>query len=120
VATRLESRRVYETCGYLLDPHSAIGYLAVTRAAETSESTRIVLRQRNHPPKGGSALTDIASPPRIFLATAHPAKFREIVEPIIGRPLDIPAPLASAIAKPRRVLRMEPSIPAVRARILDQ
>ncbi len=49
----------------------------------------------------------------IFLATAHPAKFREIVEPVIGRRLQTPAPLADALARPRQILRMDASLDAV-------
>jgi threonine synthase len=53
----------------------------------------------------------------IFLATAHPAKFAEIVEPIVGREIDKPAPLAQALARPRHIIRIEPSLAAVMATI---
>ena len=36
----------------------------------------------------------------MFLATAHPAKFHEIVELIMGRAIDRPAALAEALARP--------------------
>jgi threonine synthase len=49
----------------------------------------------------------------IFLATAHPAKFSEIVEPVIGRRVQTPAPLAEALARPRHILRMDASLEAV-------
>ena len=49
----------------------------------------------------------------VFLATAHPAKFGEIVEPIIRRPIVTPAPLADALARPRHILRIDASIDAV-------
>jgi threonine synthase len=54
----------------------------------------------------------------IFLATAHPAKFAEIVEPIIGRPVEKPAPLAHALARPRHIIRIDPSLAGV-AGMLD-
>jgi threonine synthase len=82
-------KRVSDERGYLLDPHSAIAYLGL----------KAVL-----PGAGGIG---------IFLATAHPAKFAEIVEPIIGRPVETPAPLAEALAQPRRILRMPASLDAV-------
>jgi threonine synthase len=88
---RATIRRVYESRGYLLDPHSAIAYAGVKAA----------IRQQR----------DIG----VFLATAHPAKFSEIVEPIIGRAVDVPAPLAAAIARPRHILRVEASLEAVAA-----
>ena len=49
----------------------------------------------------------------IFLATAHPAKFSEIVEPIIGRAIETPAPLTDALARPRHILRIDASLEAV-------
>jgi threonine synthase len=52
--------------------------------------------------------------PGIFLATAHPAKFSEIVEPIIGRPVEKPAPLVHALAQPQRVMRLDATLAAVR------
>jgi threonine synthase len=81
-------RRVYDTHGYLLDPHSAIAYMGLEQ---------------------GKRDADIG----IFLATAHPAKFGEIVEPIIGRPVHTPAPLAEALARPRHILKMDATLPAV-------
>ena len=64
---RATIRRVYEERGYLLDPHSAIAYMGlVGREGQDGQDGR--------DGKIG-----------IFLSTAHPAKFAEIVEPIIGR-----------------------------------
>ncbi|MCC7416098.1 MAG: threonine synthase [Acidobacteria bacterium] len=85
---RATIRRVWETRGYLLDPHSAIGYLGV--------------RQQR------------ADAARVFLATAHPAKFGEIVEPIIGRAIPTPPALAEALARPPHVLTMERSLSALK------
>jgi threonine synthase len=78
---------VFDRTGYLLDPHSAIGYLGIRRS------------------KG------------IFLATAHPAKFSEIVEPLIGRAIDRPEPLAKALETPRQVLRLDPTLAAVKGAV---
>ena len=94
-------RRVYDARGYLLDPHSAIAYLGLT-AGMAGQETR---------GEGTGAVG-------VFLATAHPAKFREIVEPIIGRPIDTPPPLADALARPRQVLRLEASLSAVTGALL--
>ena len=82
-------KRVCDERGYLLDPHSAIAYLGLKASLESNG--------------------DIG----IFLATAHPAKFGEIVGPAIGRPADIPAPLAEALARPRHILRIPASLDAV-------
>ena len=50
----------------------------------------------------------------VFLATAHPAKFAEIVDPIVGRAVEKPEALASALARPRHVIRIDASLNAVR------
>ena len=94
-------KRVYEARGYLLDPHSAIGYMGL-KAYLGREGREGQEGQDRREKQVG-----------IFLATAHPAKFSEIVEPIIGRRVQTPAPLADALARPRHVLRMDASLEAV-------
>ncbi len=63
-------RELDERYGYVADPHTAIAYLGARRS-------------------GG-----------LFLATAHPAKFAETVEPVVGRTVEMPAALAEAVARP--------------------
>jgi threonine synthase len=70
---------VYRRCGYLLDPHGAIGWLALHDALGAS-------------PPGSVG---------VFAATAHPAKFREVVEPAIGKAVPLPAVLEEAVARER-------------------
>jgi threonine synthase len=53
--------------------------------------------------------------PWILVATAHPAKFNDIVEPIIGKPVDIPAALARLLALPRQVTDIAPTLGALAA-----
>lgn len=66
-------KETYESTGYLLDPHGAIGYLALKDYLKT------------HSGQG------------VFLETAHPAKFMDTVEPIIGKKMNIPARLQKFI-----------------------
>jgi threonine synthase len=54
--------------GYLLDPHGAVGYRALKEGLDTNETG-------------------------VFLETAHPAKFLETVESIIGEKVEIPQKL---------------------------
>lgn len=61
-------RKAYKDTGYLLDPHGACGYQAL---------------------KDSLANDEIG----VFLETAHPAKFLEVVEGIIKEKLTIPAKL---------------------------
>ena len=55
--------------GYLLDPHGACGYQALKEGLQAGETG-------------------------VFLETAHPAKFKDTVEPIIGQPVAVPQRLA--------------------------
>ncbi len=86
-AVKAAIKDVFDRTGYLLDPHSAIGYLGIRRT------------------KG------------IFLATAHPAKFSEIVEPVIGRPIERPAPLAQALERKRQILKLDATLAAVKGAV---
>jgi len=56
-----------------------------------------------------------ASGPWILVATAHPAKFPEIVEPLIGAEIPVPEPLARLLKLPRQVSELEPRLDALRA-----
>lgn len=57
--------QVFRENGYLLDPHGACGYKALTESLKPGETG-------------------------VFLETAHPAKFKDTVESIIGTSLEIP------------------------------
>jgi len=46
--------------------------------------------------------------PAMIVATAHPAKFEEVVEPLIGRALEVPPGLADLLARPRREIPLDP------------
>jgi threonine synthase len=107
---RATIKRVYQERGYLMDPHSAIAYLGLTRYLKGRERREGQERQGGREGQDGRI--------GIFLATAHPAKFSEIVEPILGHSIETPAPLAEALAQPRHVLKINASFDAVR-RTLD-
>lgn len=61
-------RQVWQEHRYLLDPHGACGYQALAEGLRPGETG-------------------------IFLETAHPAKFKDTVEKIIGENISIPAKL---------------------------
>ena len=46
----------------------------------------------------------------ILVATAHPAKFESIVEPLIGETIPLPAALADIMSRPSRYSTIEPNI----------
>lgn len=60
--------------GYLSEPHAAVAYKALKRSLQPDEVG-------------------------IFLGTAHPAKFKEQVENILGNPIALPAALAKCAAE---------------------
>jgi threonine synthase len=107
-AVKATIRQLYDQRGYLLDPHSAIGYMGLLDHlrgnAGRAEAGRV-----------GQGRSDAIG---IFLATAHPAKFSEVVQPVLGRPIDTPAPLAEALARPRHVLKIGATFEAVRRTLL--
>ena len=55
----------------------------------------------------------------VLAATAHPAKFREIVEPLIGRTVPVPETLAKLFARPAQCVEIDADGRALRA-LLEQ
>lgn len=88
-------RRVEATRGYLLDPHGAVAFFALEDYLQ------------EHPAAAG-----------FLLATAHPVKFPEVVEPLIGRKIELPAALRYLLEKPKRRIALQPTYEALRAWLL--
>jgi threonine synthase len=55
--------------------------------------------------------------PWIVSATAHPAKFETIVEPIIGRAVPVPPALAELLQRPTSCIPLAPRLPAFAAEL---
>ncbi|GAB3575661.1 PALP domain-containing protein [Hymenobacter daeguensis] len=72
-------RQVWEQDGYLLDPHGAVAYTALRRY------------QARHPGAAG-----------MLLATAHPVKFPDVVEPILGHAIELPAAVRALQGRAKR------------------
>jgi threonine synthase len=53
--------------------------------------------------------------PWVLVETAHPAKFNEIVEPLVGHEIPVPPALARLLSLPRQEEDLEPSLDALRA-----
>ncbi|MFQ5349538.1 MAG: threonine synthase [Thermoanaerobaculia bacterium] len=84
-------RRVHAEHGYLLDPHTAVGYLG--------------LRQK---------LAALPQPtPGVVLATAHPAKFRDEIEPLLGLRLELPERLRRSLELDSRALEIPATLDAL-------
>jgi threonine synthase len=82
--TRATMQEVYHRHGYLLDPHGAVGYAALQRYLA------------GHPDHQG-----------LFLETAHPAKFIDVVEGTVGVRVELPEELARFAGRAKRSIRME-------------
>lgn len=53
----------------------------------------------------------------VLVATAHPAKFNDIVEPLIGRKVPVPPALAQLLSLPRQETEIEPQLAALRVQL---
>ncbi len=80
-------RSVYDKDGYLLDPHGAVAYRALAEYMRPGETG-------------------------VFLETAHPAKFKDTVEGIIERPVEVPAKLAAFMKGEKSTVKMPAQFPA--------
>ena len=94
-AIRETIRTTHATHGQAICPHTACGMEVLRR-----------LRARG----------DVGT--WIVAATAHPAKFDTVVEPIIGAQVPVPAPLAALLARPAHADPLPPESAAL-ARALD-
>ncbi|MGO8968307.1 MAG: threonine synthase [Myxococcaceae bacterium] len=56
--------------------------------------------------------------PWAVVATAHPAKFETVVEPLVGHPVPIPASLAALLARPARAEPLDAQPSALRTWLL--
>jgi len=90
--TQAVMKNIQQT-GYVAEPHTAIAYQGLV--------------ENKAPGAAG-----------IFLATAHPAKFKDSVEEILNIELDMPKPLSDALAKPCLASDINPDYEALRTEIL--
>lgn len=74
---------MYQRFNYVIDPHGSVGYLALKDF------------QKRKPATAG-----------IVLETAHPAKFSEDVESILGHSVEVPDRLSALENEPKRAVKM--------------
>jgi threonine synthase len=55
----------------------------------------------------------------VLVATAHPAKFDDVVEPLVGEPVPVPGPLAALLALPSRQVQVGPRLEELR-KVLEE
>ena len=86
-------RTCYEATGYLLDPHGACGYRALTELLQPGEAG-------------------------VFLETAHPAKFKDTVERIVGSPVAVPQKLQEFMRGTKQSVPLKNDFDALKALLL--
>jgi threonine synthase len=83
--TKIAMREVFARSGYILDPHGAVGYLGLKKyaAANTEKATGI------------------------FLETAHPGKFGDVVESVLNTTLILPETLQKFMAGKKQSVKLK-------------
>ena len=81
-------KEVYSNYNYIIDPHGAVGYLALN-----SYNEELKLDSFNG----------------IILETAHPGKFADIVEKSLNRKIEIPARLKNCLTKEKHSIKISNS-----------
>lgn len=87
---------VYKNTGYILDPHGAVAFLGL----------------KDYLAESGSDAYGV------FLATAHPAKFIEVVEEVIETKIELPEALKEAFEKPKNSIPLEPQLESLKDYLL--
>lgn len=91
---RATIKQVFDNYKYLLDPHGAVGYQAVADGLKPEEVG-------------------------VFLETAHPAKFKDTVEPIVG-PIEIPAKLQAFMRGEKKSIELPKDFSAFKQYLLNE
>ena len=81
--TRVAMRRVVKDKHYRMDPHGAVGYLGLKKYMKSHRNTH-----------------------GIFLETAHPGKFKDVVEETLGQSIELPESLIKFSKKKKKSIRI--------------
>ncbi len=92
--TKEGMKDVISRTGYLMEPHGVIGYMAVKEY------------QKHHDVQG------------IVLETAHPAKFGDVVEPVIGQKVEVPERLQKYMRREKVATLIQPDFDALKQYLL--
>ncbi|MGK7295261.1 MAG: threonine synthase [Candidatus Wenzhouxiangella sp. M2_3B_020] len=91
-AIRACIRREFRRSGRIVCPHTACALEYAERLREAGDES-----------------------PLLIAATAHPAKFETVIEPIIGEPVALPPALADLLERPSTSEAMDPTLEALTA-----
>lgn len=81
--TKAAMKQVFESNGYIMDPHGAVGYLGLKKFLKENSDYM-----------------------GVFLETAHPVKFLETVESALSNKLEIPKAIQSVIKKEKKSIEI--------------
>jgi threonine synthase len=82
--TKFAMKNIYANSGYIAEPHGAVGYIGLKR------------EMQNYSNSIG-----------VFLETAHPIKFLDVVEPVLNVQLPIPTQIESVLGKEKRSIKVK-------------
>jgi threonine synthase len=95
--------KVYEKQHYLMDPHTAVGYNAVQKYRQ----------------QVSGYFSENPDTPFVLLSTAHPAKFGDVIEPVIGEKVPVPDRLRQCLDKPKKSISMKNTFTELRSWLLN-
>lgn len=93
--TRTTMRALHDKTGYVLEPHAAIAYQVLSDHLKDGETG-------------------------IFLGTAHPAKFKEVVDETLGIDLPLPQALADRVNLESKKVLLKPDYNELKAYMLKE
>ncbi|MBT8314008.1 MAG: threonine synthase [Maribacter sp.] len=93
--TRGAIKKIYGMTGYIADPHGAVGYLGLKKYQKVYENNY-----------------------GVFLETAHPVKFLDVVEDTLGIGLDIPYQIQKVMGKEKKAIKIS-NYSALKAHLLQ-
>ena len=88
-------KNTFDETGYLLDPHGSCGYRALKEQLKDGETG-------------------------VFLETAHPAKFKDTVEEILGSSIEIPAKLQEFMKGTKQSIQLDKDFAGFKSYLLSK
>jgi threonine synthase len=102
-----------ERLRWLFDDNLHAMRSVIASAAHTDDEVRHAIRrlydEYGYVADPHTAIASLGGAP-VFLATAHPAKFREVVEPLIAKPVQLPEALAATLSRKKVAVRIAPAL----------
>jgi threonine synthase len=95
--TRTIIGQVHRKNQYLLDPHGAVAYAALDKY-----------------------LTEYPNRSGMILETAHPVKFYDVVEPVVGKHIELPAAIQAIVNLKKHSIELNPTYEALKTFLLEK